>query len=118
MSVLDRFLPRQEFDSYEDFLSKTIASIFPITLILVLMLSMPGPKRTKKKGTGLVRRSRQRKKYSPLRISVNCPNQAAHFFKDCGIKSGQCCHADPPPPVGILDRRRRAAQNWRHPHSR
>ena len=88
MSVLDRFLPRQEFDSYEDFKQELSREYSRSLSILVLMLSMPGPKRTKIKRHWSGATITATKRIFTFEDIRRLSNQAAHFFIDRGINKG------------------------------
>ncbi|MBC8569393.1 AMP-binding protein [Zongyangia hominis] len=87
MSVLDRFLPRQEFDSYEDF-KKNYRVNIPENFNFGFDIVDAWAKEDKEKKALVWCDDHGGERVFTFEDIRKMSNQAAHFFQDCGIKKG------------------------------
>ena len=99
--LLDRYLPRTEFDSYEDFKENyrcNVPADFNFGFDIVDEWARQEPEKWRWSGAMIT----ERKNAFTFTDISRMSNQAAHFFQAHGVQKRNCRHADPSPSVGIL----------------
>ena len=106
--LLNRFLPRMEFDSYEDFKENYKVNVpedFNFGFDIVDAWAGQEPD---KKALVWVNDHGEEKTFTFTDIK-RLSNQAANFFSEPRHPKGRRRPSDPPPPVGVLGLRHRPA---------
>ena len=109
--LLKKFLPRIEFDSYEDFKANYTVNVpenFNFGFDVVDAWAEAEPE---KKALVWCDEEDNEKIFTFTDIK-RLSNKAANFFKSLGVKKGQRGDAHPPPPVGVLGVAPRPCTSW------
>lgn len=99
--LLDKYLPRIDFDSYEDFKQNyrvNIPETFNFGFDIIDEWAKQEPE---KKALVWCDDDGAERTFTFTEIS-RLSNQTAKLFPASWCAEGNCCHADSPPPLGIL----------------